>query len=37
VILKDAFPILFGVANAKDALVEDQMEIFGGAIVEDQM
>jgi hypothetical protein len=29
---KDAFPVLFGVANAEDALVEDQMEISGGAI-----
>jgi hypothetical protein len=30
--LKDVFPISFGIAHAKDALVEDHMKIFGGTI-----
>ena len=30
--LKDAFPVLFGIARAKDALVKAHMEIFGGTI-----
>jgi hypothetical protein len=28
--LKDAFPVLFGIACAKDAPVKAHMEIFGG-------
>jgi hypothetical protein len=28
-ILKEAFPVLFGIARAKDASVEDNMEILG--------
>jgi hypothetical protein len=30
-VLKEAFPILFGIARAKDALVANNMEILGGS------
>jgi hypothetical protein len=28
-VLKEAFPVLFGIARAKDALVADNLEILG--------
>jgi hypothetical protein len=31
-VLKEAFPILFGIAQVKDAFVADNMEILGGSI-----
>jgi hypothetical protein len=30
--LKDAFPVLFGIARTKDAPVEAHVEFFGGVI-----
>jgi hypothetical protein len=31
-VLKEAFPILFGIARAKDASVADNLELLGGSI-----
>jgi hypothetical protein len=31
-VLKDAFPVLFGIARVKDASVADNMEVLGGSI-----
>jgi hypothetical protein len=31
-VLKEAFPVLFGIAHVKDAFVADNMEILGGSI-----
>jgi hypothetical protein len=31
-ILKEAFPVLFGIAQVQDASVADNMEILGGSI-----
>jgi hypothetical protein len=30
--LKDAYPILFDIASAKNALIESHMDFYGGAI-----
>jgi len=31
-VLKEAFPILFGIARANDASVADNLELLGGSI-----
>jgi len=31
-VLKEAFPILFGIARMKDASVADNMEVLGGSL-----
>jgi hypothetical protein len=30
-VLKEAFPVLFGIARAKDAFVADNLELLGGS------
>jgi hypothetical protein len=32
-VLKEAFPVLFGIAWVKDASVADNMEVLGGSIL----
>jgi len=31
-VLKEAFPVLFGIAQMKDASISDDMEVLGGSI-----